>query len=270
MNTHVTSYTGVVGLIPAGGTATRLSPLPCSKEIYPIGFTRTGEGRPRSRVAAHCLLEGIHSAGAAQAYIVLREGKWDIPAYLGDGSQLGLSLAYLMMNAPWGVPYTVDQAYHFVRDALIIFGFPDVQFEPGDAFVHLRDHLTASNADIVLGLFPAQPPYECDRVATDDAGRVQGILVKPEETDLQYTWIMAVWTPRFTQFLHDYLATLNPGGFRDGSRGEIFMGHVMQAALEAGFRVEAEHFPDGHYIDIGTPDGLITASQITTGTLDRQ
>jgi glucose-1-phosphate thymidylyltransferase len=28
----------IIGLIPAGGVAERLSPLPCSKEIYPIGF----------------------------------------------------------------------------------------------------------------------------------------------------------------------------------------------------------------------------------------
>ncbi len=31
----------VIGLIPAGGQAKRLSPLPCSKELYPIGFERT-------------------------------------------------------------------------------------------------------------------------------------------------------------------------------------------------------------------------------------
>ncbi len=31
----------VIGLIPAGGQAKRLSPLPCSKELYPIGFGRT-------------------------------------------------------------------------------------------------------------------------------------------------------------------------------------------------------------------------------------
>ncbi|MEO1560926.1 MAG: dTDP-glucose pyrophosphorylase, partial [Cyanobacteria bacterium J06632_19] len=28
----------VIGLIPAGGKATRISPLPLSKELYPVGF----------------------------------------------------------------------------------------------------------------------------------------------------------------------------------------------------------------------------------------
>lgn len=30
----------MVGLIPAAGNATRLQPLPCSKEIFPVGFHR--------------------------------------------------------------------------------------------------------------------------------------------------------------------------------------------------------------------------------------
>jgi len=28
----------VVGIIPASGRATRIAPLPCSKELYPVGF----------------------------------------------------------------------------------------------------------------------------------------------------------------------------------------------------------------------------------------
>jgi glucose-1-phosphate thymidylyltransferase len=76
-------------------------------------------------------------AGVTRAYIVLREGKWDIPAYLGDGTMLNMHLAYLMMRLPFGAPYTLDQAYPFVQDALVAFGFPDIIFQPDDAFVQL-------------------------------------------------------------------------------------------------------------------------------------
>lgn len=265
-----TSYTHVVGLVPAGGMATRIAPLPCSKEIYPLGFTSDAGGRPHSRVAAHCLLEGLCRAGATKAYIVLRPGKWDIPAYLGDGNRIGLPLAYLLMNAPWGVPYTADQAFPFVQQALVMFGFADVLFKPDDTFVRLRDHLTATDADIVLGLFPAQPPYECDMVAMDDAGRVQRILVKPGQTELHYTWIMAVWTPLFTQFLHDQVTAMDPEEFHNGTRGELFMGHVIQAAIDAKLRVEAVRFPDNSYTDIGTPDGLNAVTRAASCSPDRE
>ena len=77
----------VIGLIPAGGQASRISPLPCSKELYPIGFRHVdGDHSLRPKVTCHYLLERMRSAGITKAYIVLREGKWDIPAYLRDGA----------------------------------------------------------------------------------------------------------------------------------------------------------------------------------------
>ena len=110
----------VIGLIPAAGKANRLAPLPCSKEMFPIGFGTTKENHNLiPKVVCHYLLEKMRLAGITNAYIVIREGKWDIPAYFGDGSILGLNLAYLMMGLPFGVPYTIDQVYPFVQDAII-------------------------------------------------------------------------------------------------------------------------------------------------------
>ena len=71
--------------------------------------------------------------------MILRDGKWDIPSYLGDGSLVNLHLAYLMMAQPFGVPYTLDQAYPFVKDCRIALGFPDVLFESQDAFEKILD-----------------------------------------------------------------------------------------------------------------------------------
>ena len=45
----------VVGLLPAGGQGTRIGPLPCSKELFPIGFRSHEEGqdlRPKVVVLA--------------------------------------------------------------------------------------------------------------------------------------------------------------------------------------------------------------------------
>src|SRR5919198_802835 len=89
----------VLGLIPAAGQATRIAPLPCSKEIYPIGLSLLDEGRgSRPKVACHYLLEKMRAAGIAKSYIVLREGKWDIPTYLLDGWMFQMHLAYLMIE----------------------------------------------------------------------------------------------------------------------------------------------------------------------------
>lgn len=72
----------VLGLIPAGGQATRIAPLPCSKELYPIGFRPVGEDcNLRPKVVCHYLLEKMRLAGVTKAYIVVGEGKWGQLSY---------------------------------------------------------------------------------------------------------------------------------------------------------------------------------------------
>jgi glucose-1-phosphate thymidylyltransferase len=246
-----------IGLLPAGGHARRITPLPCSKELYPIGsrfVAAVGERRPK--VACHYLLEKMQAAGITKAYIIVREGKWDIPTYLGDGSMLGMHLAYLMVGAPFGPPYTLDQAYPFVRDVIVAFGFPDILFQGDDAFQRLLAYQPTSNADMLLGLFPADRPEEIDMVDLDESGRVREIVIKPCLTQLKYSWEIALWTPAVTEFLHGYLASPL---ISSAHQPELSVGHVIRAAIRAGLRVEGIPVSDEPYFDIGTPEGLAKA-----------
>lgn len=265
-NRGVVSQRQVIGLIPAGGQATRLAPLPVSKELYPIGFRPVDDGRSiRPKVVCHYLLEKMRLAGICKAFIVLRAGKWDIPAYFGDGSMLDMHLAYLMMNRPFGPPYTLDQAYPFVGDALVAVGFPDILFQPSDAFVPLLARQAATHADVVLGLFPLAPQQQADMVAVDGDGLVRQIIIKPVQTPLHYAWIIAVWTPTFVRFMHDYLASRpelpHAEGHTAPEQAELFIGNILQAAIDQDMRVEAVCFPDGSFLDIGIPDNLVKAVQ---------
>jgi glucose-1-phosphate thymidylyltransferase len=247
----------VIGLIPAGGHARRIEPLPCSKELFPIGFLhRHDEKHGHPKVVCHYLLEKMRAAGITKAYIVLRQGKWDIPAYLQDGRMFEMHLAYLMLGLPYGVPYTVDQAYPFVRDAIIAFGFPDILFQPDDAFIKLLAKKAASNADIMLGLFPADSLQEVDMVNFDKNGRVRQIEIKPRQTQLRFTWGIAVWTPVFTAFMHEHLAVLKGS---TAGQPELSMGHVIEAAVSSDLKVEAVIVSDDPYLDIGTPENLLKA-----------
>ena len=85
-----------------------------------------GDLGSRPKVVCHYLLEKMRLAGITKAYIVLKEGKWDIPSYFRDGSLVDMQLAYLLLGLPFGTPYTIDQAYSFVRHSTVAFGFPDI------------------------------------------------------------------------------------------------------------------------------------------------
>ena len=263
---QVTASVPVIGLLPAAGQATRIAPLPLSKELYPIGFQAMAPRQSlRPKVVSQYLLERLQRAGITQTYFILRPGKWDIPAYFGDGSALHMHLGYLIMGLPDGVPYTLDQAYPFVQNAIVALGFPDILFWPEDAFTHLLQRQARTQADVVLGLFPTEQPEKAGMVDFDSDGRVHLIIEKPSQTDLQYMWAIAVWNPTFTQFLHDYLIaieaaktqTLEPAR----SPQELAIGDVIQAGITAGLRVEAEVFETGVYLDIGTPENLVKAVQ---------
>jgi glucose-1-phosphate thymidylyltransferase len=251
----------IIGLLPAGGRATRISPLPLSKELYPIGLDIVGsESNLRPKVVSHYLLEKMQSAGIEKAYFILRSGKWDIPAYFGDGTMLSMSLGYLIMGLPYGVPFTLDQAYPFVRDAIIALGFPDILFQPEDAFGRILARLDNSNADVVLGLFPCDHPEKAGMVDFDVNGRVHTIIEKVKECNLRYMWGMAVWTPTFTDFLHEKIAYFKA---KDNllELPELKLSDVFQDGIDNGLRIEAEILPDANYIDIGTPEDLLHAVQ---------
>lgn len=253
----------VVGVMPAAGKATRLAPLPCSKELYPIGFHRIGaDGGHRPKVVCHHLLENMRLADVRQTFVIIRRDKGDIPAYLADGATLDMNLAYVVVDLPYGIPYTVDQAYPFTQDSIVALGFPDVVFEPKDAFWHLLKHLQASGAELVLGLFPSSRPQKMDMVDIDRHGLIRGIQVKPEKTDLQFSWIIAVWTPVFSSFLHDFVQNDRRSRSLEQNGApfeEVQMSTVIRHALRDKMPMATQVFPNGRCIDIGTPEDLVKA-----------
>lgn len=246
-----------IGVIPAAGQAVRVSPLPCSKEIYPVGSgDPEPEGTVRLKVSGQYLLEKFANAQVTRALIILRKGKWDIPQYFGDGSTMGMDLGYLMMGNPNGVPFTLDQAFSFVENKLVVFGFPDILFSERHAFTSLIQSQAKSEADIVLGLFPCGSMPQADRVEVAGNGCVRQIFPHSSSTHPTSTWGIAIWTSRFTKFLHDFVAPLKD---TENLETELSLSEVLQAGLEHGLKIQGVTVSHKPFLDIGTPEGLAQA-----------
>ncbi len=244
----------VVGIVPMAGVASRLGELPCSKEIYPVeAAVGTYDTNNPPQVVCDYLLGKMSAAGITRVYVVIRQGKWDIPACLGDGSSHGLDLAYLMMGLPYGTPYSIDQAYPFMQHAIVALGFPDMIFAPGDIFGQLLAHRKTTDADVVLGLFPADQTDKVDMVEADNEGKVRQIVVKPDHTDLRFTWGVAVWTSTFSRFMHEFLVSHRTTAAEEP---ELFVGNIVQAAVESGLNIHATQVSTHPFLDIGTADDL--------------
>lgn len=256
----------VVGLIPAAGQAKRLGSLPGSKELFPVGFHTVvvkGRSQLRPKVVSHYLLEAMARGGAAHVYIILSKEKIDILRYYGDGSEFGVSIAYLVIDHLGGMPYTLNQARPWLDGETVLFGMPDTVFSPPDVFVRLlKSHASAQN-DLTIGLFPTDKPHRFGMVEVGSDNRVLHVIDKPAQTDLKFMWGIACWSPRFTSFMDEYLRQTPPRADR-----EVVLGDVFQAAVNAGLAVRAHRFEDGEYIDIGTPEDLQTAVRRFRGGAD--
>jgi glucose-1-phosphate thymidylyltransferase len=232
-----------VAVIPAAGAGTRLPDRELSKELIPFG----GPGTGREPVISH-LLRCLGQAEIDDMIIVLRDDKTDIADYLAGTEWSGKRFRITTTPGTSGVPETVALGLRDAGARNVAFGFPDILFEPQDAFVELMHQLDNSEADVVLGLFPTDTPEKMDMVATDSRGRVVDIQIKPDTTTLKLTWILATWTPRFSAFLTDN---------HDGNH----LGNAFQLAMAEGFTISSVAFGDGRSLDIGTPDDLARATQ---------
>jgi glucose-1-phosphate thymidylyltransferase len=253
----------VIGLIPAAGKGTRLGELGCSKEILPIGdYQLPGQSQPRPKVLTHYLLEHFARAGINQACIVIGEGKEDIIDCLGDGQDLGVSLQYRSILDSPATPVSLDSAFADIAGKICALGFPDILFRADNAYGLLLEHLQQARADVVLGLFPAMQPEHVDMVERDSSGRVNRIVIKPDKpVDLAYTWSIAVWSPAFTEFMHEWLASCGSLSelLKQCQKHELYVGDVIQAAIEKGMRVDSLVVSELPSLDAGTPENLARA-----------
>jgi glucose-1-phosphate thymidylyltransferase len=214
-----------VGVVPAAGSAQRLQPLPCSKEVYPVG------GRP----VMDYVVERMRAAGCRELRVVTRPDKPDVAA---RARELG---ARVVEGEPASLAQSLVLGLSGLGDSdVVLVGLPDTRWEPIDGFVSLLAHLH-KGVDAVLGVFDSDEPERSDVVVLDEAGLVRGIHVKEARPPGRLVWGCAA-------------AKVEALG---GLKLHDEPGHHF-AALAATGRLRAVRLA-GKLVDIGTPAALAAA-----------
>ncbi len=242
-----------VGIIPAAGKARRLPGMRGSKEVVPV--CALGISKPThelARPACRHLMEAMLSAGIRRQIVILGKGKWDIPSALANDGDGTPGCAYVVITESPGVPWTIDAAYSLTRGFNVALGFPDVLTTEPDLFVRLCDKLVATDFDLVLGVFPTDQGRNADVVSLTSEGMVSQVTPKPHDVDAAKVWIAAAWRPSFSEYLHEYLATVD-SRVRHGR--ELYIGDILNSSI-GELSVGAVEFALGHFLDIGTPSNL--------------
>lgn len=239
-----------IGLMPAAGHARRLGKIECSKELLPVKSFAGAQP-----VCAN-LLHQFQQAGVQRACIVLRREKADIPAALGSGKEYGLSLRYIEVDASPSVPHSIDASYSEIKNSDVLFGFPDILIKPANALEALAVARVSTNSDVMLGLFPSTQPEKVDMVEYDEHNSVRAIVIKNPDCKLRETWLLAVWNAQFTAFLHAWVDDCDATNSTEPQLGQVFTAGIRQ-----GLKINVHRFPQGNYLDIGTPEDLAIAQQ---------
>lgn len=267
----------MIGLFPAAGHATRLrtslqidhqagTGAIQSKEIIPVTNLDNPEG---SAVAVgDYLIDAYHRAGIEQILLITRPEKEDLLQHYQNST---LDILPLLLEHSPSPLHTIDFAYTRTRQHIVALGFPDIIVQPHGVFQELTTALnTQLTCDVVLGLFPVQSTQKFDMVAYDtqaSPARVSAIEIKPHQTQLDRTWVCAVWRPSFTELIHRFVAAASAEfsvGRQQGysttpgakQQSELHVGDALIAALDAGMDIRAVDFSGGRVLDVGTPEDL--------------
>ena len=241
------------GIILAGGFGTRLYPatLCTSKHLLPI----------YDKPMVYYPLTLLMQAGIREILII--STPQDLGRYqqlLGDGSAWGIRLSYQLQEHPDGL------AQAFILGETFLDGHP-AALVLGDNIFHTpslheqlqQTSLTTTGATVFA--YRVSDPERFGVVEFDQAGKAISIEEKPKQPKSHYA-VTGL-------YFYDADVVEIAKQIKPSARGELEITDVNRVYLQRG-QLQVQMMNDGFWIDAGTHDSLLTASQYIAQTQAQQ
>lgn len=232
------------GIILAGGAGTRLHPMTSviSKQLLPI-YDKPMVYYPLSVL----MLSGIRE-------VLLISTPDDIAHYerlLGDGSRLGISIQYVVQEAPRGLAEAFLLGESFIGNDSVCLVLGDNIFY-GHDFQKLLINAASRETGATVFAYRVRDPQRYGVISFDKHGQPVDIIEKPESPKSRYA-VTGLYF--YDNHVVEIAKNVTPS-----ARGELEITTINQHYLDAG-TLNVELMGRGYaWLDTGTPSSLLQAS----------